>query len=185
MIFSFNIGSRKGYGKLKKKLLIAVSVLVVIAVIVSSMLFYSKLFISSWFGARVYQGSRITVYLHITVDGEPAKITASKNDSFKFLEESKNCMVIKARANEKNLFEYPVAVNNAILLTVSALHLNWWEITVSNLYIDIDTEKNTYTAYETYSYVSENPKYHIEKCEEESKTVNGIDSINIRIGPKG
>lgn len=169
--------------KISKKA-VAVIVIIILVITVGMVRFISRPFPSDWLGTRLYQGQRIVIHLHITVDGEPANI--SKNDNMLYLLiPSNDGAVISARANSYDVYEYSVLINNEISLGITARHFNWWEIIRSDLFIDINTETDSYTVYENYSYTAESPIYHIEnECESKEYFV-GLDSIDVSIGPKG
>lgn len=138
-------------------------------------------FMCSGLVTRLYLGDRIKVNMYITVDGKSAEI--SKNDTMTYkIKKGNGCYTISHRANEYDTFEYSLLINEKIPLNLCCNHWNWWEITRSNLYIDIDTKVKTYTYYEEYSYTS---YYHIEEVKEKKEIINGIDSIYTNFGPKG
>ena len=138
----------------------------------------------TWLGTRLYQGDRIKVNLYIAVDGKSAEI--SKNDTMTYkIKKGDGCYTISHRANDYDNYEYSLLINEKIPLNLCGNHWNWWQITRSNLYIDIDTKAKTYTYYEEYSYTEENPYYHIEEGKEKKEIINGIDSIYEYFGPKG
>lgn len=166
--------------KKKSKIIISFTSVLLAFVLVFN-IFYMPF---TWLGTRVYAGSRIICNIHITVDGEKANI--SKNDSFLYILLDKNYgEKLVDRANEYNTFKYKLKINNENDLIITANHWNWWEITRSDLYIDIDTNSNTYTAYEEYKYTAELPCYHIQYENEEKQEYSFDNVVNISIGPKG
>ena len=175
--------------KKRKWILIVASVLIVVIVIpiiVIKGVFGSKPN-ADWLSVRAYQGDRITVNLHITIDGEPA--TVKKNGIGFNLNNNDDFQTLTDRANDYNDYEYSLIIANEnskdIPLNIKVRHWNWWEIVESDLYIDIDTKTQSYKTHETYCYTAENPIYHYEKVSEQEQTVRGIESIKEYAGCKG
>lgn len=170
--------------KKRKRAVIIIVVLILVVALGIIVRLPSAPFPSDWLGTRLYQGQRLVIQLHITVDGEPAEV--SKNDNWVyFLYSSDDVAVISARADSYETYEYSVLINDEIPLNITARHWNWWEITRSDVFLDIDTKTDTYTVYENYSYTAESPTYHIEKVSEPKETFEGTEAINVSIGPKG
>ncbi|MBR2278597.1 MAG: hypothetical protein IJ872_05200 [Eubacterium sp.] len=150
---------------------------------------YSKANVS-WWSTRSYMGDRITVNMHITVDGMQAEFiddTDDVNKSFS-LKRKDGYTKFTDRANEYDTYKYALKIkthDGVIPLNITANHWNWWEITESDLYIDIDTKSGTYTTYEEYGYTAENPTYHWKIVKEAKETHKGLNTINVYIGPKG
>lgn len=191
-----------------KKKWFLVAIPLIIATIFTAKSVYNDM-PSSWLGTRSYKGDRITVNMYITVDGKKAQIT--KNDDTEYILHMNNDSeynpysyddnkynlhmyddrtVLTARANDYNTYGYFMLINGNIPLNITARHWNWWEITKSNLYIDIDTKNNSYTVYENYKYTKESAVansavYSIDEVEEPKETFKGIESIDVNIGPKG
>ena len=166
----------------KKKLLIMLFILLLLLLLFKP---------TTWLGVRIYQGARITVNLHITVDGSPTTVST---DSTTFsLINKKDRAVIKDRANDYDNYFYPLRIEtkneNNIPLNIEVRHWNWWEVVKSDLYIDINTATNSYTTYEEYQYTAESQPpmvfYYISKKEEPKQTLESIEEININAGCKG
>ena len=164
---------------------------IIIAIILIILIFVKSVFglkpdDASWLNVRAYQGNRITVNMHITIDGAPANLkqngigyTLKSNDGFQTLTD---------RANDYNTYDYSLIINNndkSIPLHITVNHWNWWEIVESDLYIDIDTKSNSYKTHETYRYTAEYPIYHYETESESEQTIEGIENIEIYAGCKG
>ena len=138
----------------------------------------------SWLNTRAYQGNRITINMHVTIDGKEANISSDSH----FLKHRDGYTVLKDRANSYDTYKYPLIIegeNTRIPLNITVNHWNWWEIVESDLYIDIDTKSNTYTIYENYGFTAEYPVYHWETEKEPEQTVNGIEHIDEYAGCKG
>lgn len=163
----------------KKKLIIILSLLLIVLIVTIPRLIMPH----SWIGTRIYQGNRITINLHIDVDGKVANITKT-NSGFQ-LKTTDYGAIIFDRANNYDTYQYDLLINNSIPVTIKANHWNWWEITKSDVYISIDTNSGTYTISEDYRYTKEQPTYHIEKIHEDKIVVDRIDSVLFYIGPKG
>lgn len=159
----------------KIKFVILFALMIIISAVIMS---------NGYVGTRLYPGNRIKANLHINIDGKPVDVTKNDNRLY-ILAKRQYGATIKHRANIYNTFEYNLLINNDIPMTIYARHWNWWEITRSDVYIDIDTKSQAYTVRENYKYTKELPKYHIEKVQEEAETISGIDSIEIYVGPKG
>ena len=174
--------------KKRKWIIIAVVMLIVIIlpiIVIKSVLGFKPN--ADWLSVRAYQGDRVTVNLHITVDGEPAKVT--KNGFGFNLKKNEDFQTLTDRANEYNDYEYAMLIENyngnSIPLKVTVRHWDWWQIVESDLYIDIDTKTSSYKTHETYCFTAENPTYHYKKVTEPEKTVKGIESIDEYAGCKG
>ena len=180
---------------MKKKIIITVvvSILVVAAALIATskaFLFNDKLGQVNYWTVRAYTGDRITLNMHVKVDGKPAEVTNKKLDFC--LSNHDGCTVLKDRANMYDTFEYPILIKNGgkdIPLNITVNHWNWWEIVESDLYIDIDSKAEEYTVNEEYEYTAESQSvpvvYYIAKEKEPTETVSGIESIDIYAGCKG
>ena len=161
-------------------------VVIIIPIIVIKGVFGSKAN-ADWLSVRAYQGDRITVNLHVTIDGEPA--TVKENGIGFNLNNNDDFQTLTDRANDYNNYEYSLIIANEnskdIPLNITVRHWNWWEIVESDLYIDIDTKTQSYKTHETYCYTAENPIYHYEKVSEQEHTVEGSESIEVYAGCKG
>ena len=179
--------------KMKKKTKILISIAAVLTVVFlvcvfagKAILFNDKMNVVNYFSVRAYKGDRITVNMHITVDGKPAKVI-SDEENYR-LSYKDGCTTLKALANSYDTYEYSLRIKNGssfIPLNITAHHWNWWEITQSDLFIDVDTVAKTFTVSENYKYTAEQPYYHIKYVSEPKETFEDIDSINILVGPKG
>ena len=167
---------------------VIITAVVIAAIVVLRLVMpYNKANVS-WLSTRTYAGNRITIHLHITVDGEPAgMINNSELYHYKLIGKN-DCYTISDRANEYDNYEYYLLItdkSNTIPLHITVNHWNWWEILESDLYIDIDTKNNTYTTSEKYGFSAESPVYHWEtgeKTVQKHKLTGGID---IYAGNKG
>lgn len=177
--------------KKKRKWIIIVAVVLIVIiiapVIVIKSVFGFKSDDISWFSVRAYQGDRITINLHITVDGEPAKLK-KKGTGF-HLKSNNGFHTLTDRANDYGNYEYPFIIKcndgKSIPLNIVVNHWDWWQIVESDLYIDIDTKANSYKTHEIYCYTAENPIYHYKNGTEPEQIVEGIENIEIYAGCKG
>ena len=176
--------------KKKTKIVIVAAVLTAIILVCvfagKAILFNDKLNAVNYFSVRAYKGDRITVNMHITVDGKPVEVISDEEEQR--LTYIDGCTTLKALANSYDTYEYSLRIkadNSFIPLNITARHWNWWEITESDLFIDIDTATNTFTVSENYKYTAELPYYHIECVSEPKQTFEGIESIPVSVGPKG
>lgn len=174
---------------MKKNIWRIIVVIIILLIVVRFGFFfmpYNKANVS-WWNTRSYMGDRITVNMHITVDGMQAEFIDDSYKSFSLILKD-GYTELTDRANEYDTYEYKLKIKNNdgnIPLIIIANHWNWWEITESDLYIDIDTKSGTYTTYEEYGYTAENPTYHWKKVKEAKETHKGLNTINVYIGPKG
>ena len=175
----------------KRKWILIVAIILIVVIIIPIMVikgvFGSKPN-ADWLSIRAYQGDRITVNLHVTIDGEPA--TVKENGiGFNLNNNDDGFQTLTDRANDYNTYKYSLTIVNEngelIPLSITVNHWNWWEIVESDLYIDIDTKTQSYKTHETYCYTAENPIYHYEKASEPEQTVTGIKSIEEYAGCKG
>ena len=164
-----------------KKIIIVVVIIVFafVATIISQ--------VAMWLGFRLYNGDRITVNMHITVNGESAKVINNKNEFD--LTYKENYTTLSAKANRYDNYEYDLLIENGdnekIPLNITVCHWDWWEITRSDLYIDIDTKTKSYNTHERYITTSENPLYHISIKTEPNRKLNYNGKIEINAGSKG
>jgi hypothetical protein len=142
--------------------------------------------VDSYLGVRLYQGSRITVNLYVTVDGKSVNVTEDENTDF--LVDNGDYSTIKDRANDYATYTYNMYIND-IPFCVTVRHWNWWEILKCDLYVDIDTQSNSYTTYQTYTITEESDicgiNYHTESYETEKETYNDLDCIDVSAGYLG
>ena len=146
----------------------------------------------SWFSVRAYRGDRITVNLHLTIDGEKPDVEISEDSGFRLYNDEKET-VLKALADSYDTYECSLFLKGkgkSIPLKLIVRHWNWWEIIESDLYIDIDTKTNSYTTYEIYRYTAEtddfgNINYHYKTEKKPKETIEGIENIEISAGYKG
>lgn len=139
---------------------------------------------SSYLGTRLYQGQRIAVQLNITVDGESANISKNDEEAYSLIN-SDDVFKLSAKADSYDTYEYSLLINDEIPLHITARHWNWWEIIRSKLYIDINTQTNSYTVFEEYYYTAELPNYHIQNVTEPKESFDLNREIYVSIGPKG
>ena len=180
----------KKNNKIRKRIIIVAVVLIVIiitpVIVIKSVLGF-KPQDASWLNVRAYQGNRITVNLHVTMDEKPAKL--KKNGIGFNLKNNDGFQTLTDRANDYDTYEYSLKINRDngqfIPLNITVNHWDWWQIVESDLYIDIDTKTNSYKTHETYRYTAENPIYHYETESEPEQTVEGIESIEEYAGCKG
>ena len=133
---------------------------------------------------RLYTGDRLTIDLYVTVDGEAGTIE-NAGEKYDLIDKKDHC-VLKERANEYGPYDFSLIIvygnNKSIPLTLKYYHYNWWEIIKSNLYIDINTENNSYTIREEYKYTPDSFLCHFKKVAESSETINGFNTIETYIG---
>jgi hypothetical protein len=168
---------------MKKIIKIIISIVLIFVV---SFVCYICFDVNSYLGVRLYPGSRITVNLYVTVDGESVNVT--KDDNTYFLIDNGDYSTIKDRANDYDTYTYNMYIND-IPFYVTVRHWNWWEILKCDLYIDIDTQSNSYTTYQTYTITEESDicgtNYHTESYDTEKETYNDLDCINVSAGYLG
>ena len=163
----------------KRRIIISVIVIAFAATLLSQP--------AMWLCFRLYSGDRITINMHITVNGKPAKIINNKND-FDLIHK-KDYTVLSAKADDYDNYEYDLLIENgddkSIPLDITVCHWDWWEIMKSDLYIDIDTKTSTYKTHEKYMTTAENPLYHISIRTEPEREIKIINKIEINAGSKG
>ena len=180
---------------MKKKIIITVLALFIVIVAAGSfagktLLFNDDLKILNYYTVRAYTGDRITINMHVTVDGKPVETVSDKRNMR--LDFNGSYTELKDRAASYDTYEYPMIINSrdrGIPLNITVRHWNWWEIIESDLYIDIDTDSNTYTTHEEYKYTAESQSipvyYYIKHESSPEETFGGIESIDISAGYRG
>ena len=141
--------------KTRKTAIIAIVALALICAVLIVLLIKPPFL--SWATVRLYLGDRMTVSLHVTVDGTDASVSRESGDYR--LSGSPGDYTLSARANDKEAYEYTLSVKSksgeSFPVTVRYAHFNWWEIIEGDVTLEIDTETNRYKYHNTFTYTAE------------------------------
>ncbi len=164
----------------KKPIYIIVASVLFVAIVL--VMCFTRIFVPTLIGAKLYQGPRIIVEMHISVDGKNAEVIKTDNTTAKLKTED-GLVTLTDRISDCGLFKYELEVNG-IPVVFEGYHYEWWEVIESNLYLNIDTKNNTYTISENYFHTEQDNFFfcHRETKKEYPRTYEGLDIIKTYIG---
>lgn len=155
---------------------IIIGISLILAVVIC-VLCFTRFFIPTTIGVRMYQGPRLTIQMHISVDGKSVDVIKTDESKAK-LKNKGSFIVLTDRMNAGGEFIYRLKVKD-IPITLDVYHYDWWEVIESNLYIDINTKDNTYTISENYLHTQMDNFFFNHRVTEREypRTFEGLDNI--------
>lgn len=163
----------------KKPLIVFLSLVLAAAIFVVG---FTRLFVPSLVGAMLYRGPRLVVEIYVSVDGKNTAVKKA-DDTNSVVKNKDGYDVLTAKINECGYFEYKLDVDG-MTVTLNGYHFEWWEVIESTLYLDINTEAQTYTVSENYFHTMQNNFFFCHRVTEKEypRTFEGLDDIKTNIG---
>lgn len=174
----------------KKKIFISITSLFLVAILAICIIFKTDNHLYYYF----YTAPRVIINLHINIDGEDVIAspdeTANKNIDYeedmdiisdiKF-ETKANYSVLSLKNVTYGPFSVPLTINDIDLILQGYL-FNSWDVQHINLYVEIDTENQTVSHSEMYTFISEEDGYTEKSVTKPTEKSIYTDNIKIPIG---